>query len=1615
MKSWLFVSIALTYLAGATAAAAGTTYNVIISWFNPYHTGDPVGPNGAGFYTVYFELEGAYQGYSTDNAYGSQAWYTQIPGTEGQTFSVQAQVLTFAGFCGSIPVTVSATPLVAPPAPQNQDPEIHPVQQSASVAEPVDAATGYLWYSQILLKEKGAQALDYAIYGKFGGLTGADFGSTYDISIQVCGAPIPGASSVTLSQNLPSVTVSQKGRGVHHYYQHTDNNFYSSEFGAQYDWIQPVGTTQYILHRRDQSQLVFSIDPSTSGQTVVSGCLTALVNPHGEQIQIARSTASPGQITSVTEPISGVSFSYQYDQSGNPSVVTDNLGRKVVYSYGSITGVPAQIQVISDTGAVVKALSLTYDSNGNLTALLDKDGRVIMQNSFDPQGRVASQQDGRGATTQFNYQVNSDGTRTTTVTDRNGKNTVYSFDANLLLLKKVNPTGAFEQWTYDSVGNTVAHTDLDGNTTSYLYDNYNNLHEVSDPLNGYTLMTYDWLNRLTSITDPAGQVTGYAYDSNNNVVQVTDPLKNVTTLAWDNNSLLTSTTLPRGGKETYAYTNGLLTSKTDANSNTWNFTYDAAGRLTSTQDPTGALSTASYDALDNLTAATDPLNHTRAFSYNSCGWKLSETDPSGNTTGFQYDNNGNLISRTDPAPGGTTAYQYDAEDRLTGVTDPLNHSVTYGRDAAGRVTSVTDGRGKTQTFQLDGVGHTIQAFDADSNKIIQNYYDTRELLEKSTDALGRVTNRGYDARGALINSTDSLGNATGFAYDALNRLSQATSALSSVTAQGYDQDGNRNSLTNRQANTTTFSFDLGDRLSSVTTASSLTTLYGYNSRNLVATITKPSSQQTTNTYDAASRLVQLADPFATTAYSYDNNGRLTETDDNAYGQSRKTVRVYDSLGRLISYTDEAGNTIGYAYDQAGNLTQLTYPGGKAVSYSYDANNRLSTVTDWAARTTTYSYDDNGRLVQTTYPNNTQENRSYDLSGKLTRIQDLDPLGNAIYSTVEQLDLTGRTIGESVSPAPTSFNIPDATMTFDADNRLNNFNGQSVSFDADGNMTSGPSAITLNAIAYNYDARNRLASAGNVSYNYNPDGRRTALSDATLNPNGVSSTFVIDPNARLDRTLIRNKGGSTTYYVYGLGLIGQEQSGIYQNYHFDSRGSTVAMTDANGVVTDRFEYDSYGGSLNHTGTSDTPFQYNGKYGVQTDPNGLLYMRARYYNSAIRRFVNQDVLFGDLNPGISLNRFAFANGNPVSLMDPFGMMADFSGNGTATYAINSQGNLSVSGSLYESDGVNHLPNAAEVEYYNALNRAKSGCLSGESRSAESPFLNLAILALGANDPAKGVEVAKSLAMFGLLGLMQGANASAIAEPPAVSSIAPESTAEGEVAAMRLVRCFPPGTQVLMADGSTKAIERVKEGDKVLGKDPTSNDAPKPFKVSARMQNYTDHLVSIELRSAAGQVAHIEATREHPFWVKETGWKAAIDLADTDVLVDSNGHEVHVSGTHVHAVKSPTFNLTIDRKHTFYVVDQGVSVLVHNTAPEFLYGPVTESEFLESALHWLGPSYSEVSPGRYLSADGLWQVRFGAHEVMNPADLHGHFEVYDLPPSQGGTLQENMRVSITPDSCP
>ncbi|NJO16767.1 MAG: hypothetical protein HC877_13780 [Thioploca sp.] len=75
---------------------------------------------------------------------------------------------------------------------------------------------------------------------------------------------------------------------------------------------------------------------------------------------------------------------------------------------------------------------------------------------------------------------------------------------------------------------------------------------------------------------------------------------------------------------------------------------------------------------------------------------------------------------------------------------------------------------------------------------------------------------------------------------------------------------------------------------------------------------------------------------------------------------------------------------------------------------------------------------------------------------------------------------------------------------------------------------------------------------------------------------------------------------------------------------------MALTNERGEVVERFGYGPYG-ELVAGETSVTPLLFNGRYGVMTDPNGLYFMRARFYSPEIKRFVNQDVLVGNVGRG------------------------------------------------------------------------------------------------------------------------------------------------------------------------------------------------------------------------------------------------------------------------------------------------------------------------------------------------------------------------------------------------
>ncbi|MBR4085805.1 MAG: RHS repeat-associated core domain-containing protein, partial [Lachnospiraceae bacterium] len=192
----------------------------------------------------------------------------------------------------------------------------------------------------------------------------------------------------------------------------------------------------------------------------------------------------------------------------------------------------------------------------------------------------------------------------------------------------------------------------------------------------------------------------------------------------------------------------------------------------------------------------------------------------------------------------------------------------------------------------------------------------------------------------------------------------------------------------------------------------------------------------------------------------------------------------------------------------------------------------------------------------------------------------------------------------------------------------------------------------------YDCRNRLVSAGGITYTYDAENIRIKSENADYVEEYVTDTVSASLSRVLTMTVYEKKAGvtetngTTTTYLYGQGLISEETEGTYLYHHYNNLGSTMKLTDNEGQVVETYTYGVYGELLSGDETL-TRFLYNGRCGVSTEANGLYYMRHRYYNPTIKRFINQDILTGSLDNSQSLNRYSYVQGNPVSYTDPFGL--------------------------------------------------------------------------------------------------------------------------------------------------------------------------------------------------------------------------------------------------------------------------------------------------------------------------------------------------------------------------
>jgi RHS repeat-associated protein len=980
-----------------------------------------------------------------------------------------------------------------------------------------------------------------------------------------------------------------------------------------------------------------------------------LADPHSKQIWTYDKTT--GRLSRIEDGKGNVhTLTYT---SGKLSSVSDGLGRTInisqpgttITSVAGVTVVGLQTETRTVTfnyasGVLTSATDYgghvtTYGNSGGLPTSVTRPAGNQLFSQIYTGNKVTSQSERGADTSTFTY-----GTGTTTFTAPTGHTLVDNYDSKGRLISHVDEAGNALTMTYDSAGRRETVTDrlgqkttllhhalsglphtlinTEGKTTGVAYKPrtllgivFQDVSKITWPDGASRSFTYDAKGNVTLLTDEAGKAWKYTYNNRGQVLTITNPLGGVTTNTYDSFGNLASTQPPDTGATTLTYdARHRLTLITWPGGTTVAMTYDMKDRLTSVTDERGKIWQYTYDNNDGLTVVTDPDTETTSMGHDVLDRVTSITDRLGQASNLAFDSRHLLSSFTD-RNGNAINLTYDARRRLTSLEDAGGQDWTFDYDNEGRLISVQNPVDPASTWKLNKLGFPVLMSDPLGNT--RNL--TRDAMQRvvtSFDPMGRQTSYVYDKRGLLISATEQGTGTAKYDRDGLGNITKLTDPNGGAWTMIYQKSGRLIKTTDPLGKSTTAEYDPRGRLSKV---------------NL------PDATNTTFAYDPASNLTGAVHSVGPNlAFTYDNLNRLTAANDVAL-PANNVAFEYDDEGRMTN-CEQNGHDFTATYDNAGRLlTAVYFDGLFTVTYAYDSRNRLASVTDSEGTLVTMGYDNAGRLTSQTRTPGIDGFYVYDLAGRMTQIQE----GAAIMlnyglnsaSEIIDLDITAPTL-PAVTAATQLLKFGKAGEIISA----------GYTYDLRGRQTAAPVGRT-----YQWDGASRLVNANGVILTYNGLGdvvTRTDGGNTTRYYNhyalGLAPIVYEDKPAGSDRLYVWTPDGRLLYSV-------DEATGDPTFYHFDRMGSTLALTDKNGVVTDSYAYGPYGEVLGATGGSDQPFTYIGAFGVRKE-GPLYHMRARYYDPATTQFLSRDPESPRLSSPKSTNRYTYAARNPLLYLDPRG---------------------------------------------------------------------------------------------------------------------------------------------------------------------------------------------------------------------------------------------------------------------------------------------------------------------------------------------------------------------------
>jgi RHS repeat-associated protein len=741
----------------------------------------------------------------------------------------------------------------------------------------------------------------------------------------------------------------------------------------------------------------------------------------------------------------------------------------------------------------------------------------------------------------------------------------------------------------------------------------------------YATLAYNSTNESIQLTEKSGIIYYFLPDPNNTLHVLLDYIQDL-----------------NGNRLTAAYTHDLVTSVTSSDGDTLSFTYDGNGRITQSVDPVGRVTTYTYDSADQRLLSIINSAGTTSMAYITGQGAAEEnalesvTWPDNTHTYYGYDTQGRLINIQKDGGAQPLNLTYAPTGAIT-ITDAFNNSWQLSPDESGSLAQL-----------LDPLGSLTQIF-----------YDPEEKLIRAIGADGSRTSLTYDSNGNPTGEVDPLGNQLTTSFAANGDLLSLTDALGDTTQYGYDSHYNATSITYPDTRKVQATYDSRGNILTWTNRRGQTISYTWNSNNLLTQEVHSSGATSSYTYDSHRNLQSVSDATGTTNFSYDSADRITQV---TYPSGRFVKYAYNSGGQRASLSDQTGYTVNYSYDSVGRLSQLTSASAALiVSYTYDSDGRLSQKNLGNGAYTTYAYDAAGNVLHlinysSSSTINSRFDYTYDATGRKITMTTLSGQWQYSYDADGQLTSVVPPAGSSVQYSYDAAGNRITTITGGATtnysvNNLNQYTtvgGFLYSYDVDGNLISKQTSV--GTWTYTYDDEGHLLTAsgpgGNWTYQYDSLGNRiSSVNGSTTTQYLVDPTGIGSVEGEFD-----GSGNLVSHFANGLGLESTAPaSGNADFYQFDDSGNTATVTGAGGSVLDAYTFLPYGEKLATSGTASNPFTYVGQFGVADEADGLYYMRARYYDPSVGRFVSEDP--NGLAGGINLYRYA--RNSPANRWDPLGL--------------------------------------------------------------------------------------------------------------------------------------------------------------------------------------------------------------------------------------------------------------------------------------------------------------------------------------------------------------------------